>query len=214
MAEQLSHTTSRASETTDVGSHLTRIRRHRDERTGQYILSIDGEPLPLISASTPQPSVFTGIGAHQQHAYTATLLPVFPAAIPNRTGTKGAGSESEGPLEISQFLQFAPPWAATQLSQTQVTSIGREPGAELPINDPTVSRRHAQIACIRQRYMLHDLGSKNGTFVNDTRLKPDEVWMLNPNDRIRFGKGMTYIFQVHPAGSTTNQGPDTTVPWR
>lgn len=212
MAEQLSHMTSRMSETTDVGSHLTRIRRHRDEKTGQYILNIDAEPHTLISASAPQPSVFKGIGAHQQHAYTATLLPVLPAAI--ATSAKGAGSESGNPMEVSQFLKFAPPWAATQLSQTQITTIGREPGAHLSINDPTVSRRHAQIACIGQRYMLHDLDSKNGTFVNDTRLDPDEVWILNPNDRIRFGKGMTFIFQVHPSGPTTNQEPDTTMSWQ
>jgi len=206
MAEQLSHMTSSVSETTtDVGSHLTRFRRHRDERTGQYLLSIDGSPDKFISVSAPQPSVFTGIGA-QQHSYTATLLPIFPAAIPNSTSTKGADSGSGGAVEISQFLQFAPTWAATQLSQTEVTTIGREPSAQLSIIDPTVSRRHAQIACIRQHYVLHDLGSKNGTFVNDTRLEPNKVWVLNPNDRIRFGKGITYIFQVHPTGTITNQG--------
>ena len=159
------------------------------------MLSIDGEPynLPRISLSTPQPPIQTSTSAHQQHSYTATLLPIFPAAIQTRTGTEDTGEK---------LLQFAPSWAATQLNQTGITTIGREPGAHLTINDPTVSRRHAQIAYIRQRYVLHDLGSKNGTFVNDTRLEPDKVWLLNPNDRIRFGKGMIYIFQVYPTDFT------------
>jgi FHA domain len=196
MAEQLSHIMSRVGRTTDVGSHLTRFRKYRDERTGYYMLSIEGEPynLPLISVSAPQPPMQTSASAHQQHSYTATLLPIFPAAIQTCSGTEDTGEK---------FLQFAPPWTATQLSQTEVTTIGREPGANLCINDPTISRRHAQIACIRQRYVLHDLDSKNGTFVNDTRLEPDKVWLLNANDRIRFGKGMTYIFQVHPTDFTT-----------
>ncbi len=207
MAEQLSHITGRVGEPTDVGSHLTKFRKHRNERTGHFILSIDREPynLPLMSVSAPQPSVQPGINAHHQHSYTATLLPIFPAAMQSRPDIQDTGEK---------FLQFAPAWAATQLNQTGVTAIGREPSAELSINDPTVSRRHAEIAYIRQYYMLHDLSSKNGTFVNDTRLDPDKVWILNPNDRIRFGKGMTYIFQVHPAVSTTNQGPGTTMPWQ
>jgi len=209
MAEQLFHRTTRANEPVDVGTHLTWFRKHQDERTGHQMLSINGEPYNKPpnshSPSALQPSLQAGIPAYQQHSCTGTLLPIFPATVHNDTGTQNAGEE---------FLQCAPIWAATQLNQTGITTIGRDPSSNLSINDLTVSRRHAQIACIHQRYLLHDLGSKNGTFVNDVPLEPGTVWVLNPNDRIRFGKGLTFIFQVQPAGSLRNQEPNTTMPWR
>jgi len=175
MTEQLSQMMSRMNETTDVGSHLTWFRRHRDEKTGQYVLSVDECPYSLSPIM-------------------AALVPVFPAGLRNYTGKEDAG-------EMCQFLQFAPRWAGIQLKPTGVNTIGRESGADVLINHPTVSRRHAQIAYIRQHYVLHDSSSKNGTFVNGSRLEPDKVLVLNPNDRIRFGKGMVYIFQVYPTGS-------------
>jgi len=44
--------------------------------------------------------------------------------------------------------------------------IGREPDSDVQINDRQVSRRHAEITQTPQGYMLRDLGSKNGTFLN------------------------------------------------
>jgi hypothetical protein len=174
MTEQLSQMMSRMNDTTDVGSHLTWFRRYRDDKTGQYVLSAE----ECLNSLAP---------------IIAALVPVFPAGLRNYGGT-------EGVEETCQFLQFAPRWAGIPLKQTGVNTIGREPEADVIINHPTVSRRHAQIACIRQQFVLHDSGSKNGTFVNGSRLEPDKVLMLNPNDRIRFGKGMLYIFQVYSTG--------------
>ena len=45
------------------------------------------------------------------------------------------------------------------------------------------------------QYELHDLGSSNGTFVNDQRLEPGSASMLKQGDRIRFGK-VAYTFQA------------------
>ena len=45
-----------------------------------------------------------------------------------------------------------------------------------------VSRRHAEIRCEGARYVLRDLGSTNGTFVNGERIAGDHV--LEPGDRI------------------------------
>src|SRR5579884_4117984 len=101
MAEQLFHRMTRVDEPNDVGTHLTWFTKHLDERTGHHMLSIDGEPynIPLNSASALQPSAQTGIPAYQQHFYTATLLPIFPAAIHNGTGTQDADEK---------FLHCAP----------------------------------------------------------------------------------------------------------
>jgi pSer/pThr/pTyr-binding forkhead associated (FHA) protein len=80
------------------------------------------------------------------------------------------------------------------LSQTKVIAIGRQPGVPLLIDQGSVSRRHAEISYANGQYMLHDQGSTNGTFVNDTRVEPDKPYILKPNDLLRFGKLVTFRF--------------------
>jgi len=89
----------------------------------------------------------------------------------------------------------------TYLSQTKVTLIGRQDGATIPINHGSISRRHAEISFVNGQYVLRDLGSTNGTFVNDTRSEPNSVNILKSNDTLRFGNtpDIAFIFQVRQA---------------
>ena len=64
-------------------------------------------------------------------------------------------------------------------------SLGRDPSNDVHLNVPTVSRFHAQVERIGQRYRLTDLRSGNGTFVNDVRVQ-GEAW-LQPQDTLRIG---------------------------
>lgn len=64
-----------------------------------------------------------------------------------------------------------------------VINIGRRPDNHIIIDDPRVSRNHAQLRASRGRYVIFDLGSTGGTFVNGTRitqhvLKPGDVISL------------------------------------
>ena len=86
--------------------------------------------------------------------------------------------------------------ASTPLSQTRVMTIGRQEGIYLLIDHGSVSRRHAEISYDKGQYLLRDLDSSNGTFINDTRLERDQVHMLQANERIRFGKSAPYLFQA------------------
>lgn len=53
-----------------------------------------------------------------------------------------------------------------------VTTIGRErSAAQIVLRDPNVSRRHAQIAFDGRNWLLTDLGSTNGTLVNDVEVR-------------------------------------------
>src|SRR6266566_2694481 len=83
----------------------------------------------------------------------------------------------------------------TLLSQTKIMTIGRQAGAYLLIDNDSVSRRHAEISFANKQYVLRDLGSSNGTFVNEVRLEADKVYILKPDDRVRFGK-VKFMFQV------------------
>lgn len=63
--------------------------------------------------------------------------------------------------------------------------IGREPQCSLQLADESVSRRHAMLAFDGTNHILTDLGSTNGTYVNERRLKARRV--LAAGDRVRFG---------------------------
>ena len=64
--------------------------------------------------------------------------------------------------------------------------IGRDPGNDVVIPSPNVSRFHTQIEKVGQRYRVEDLRSSNGTYVNGERID-GSVW-LKPNDSIRIGQ--------------------------
>jgi Mg-chelatase subunit ChlD/pimeloyl-ACP methyl ester carboxylesterase len=65
-----------------------------------------------------------------------------------------------------------------------VLQIGREPSSELVLSDPQVSRIHARILQTSQGYVIEDLNSTNGTFVNGQRITTQ---YLRPGDRIQVG---------------------------
>ncbi|WP_242515878.1 SpoIIE family protein phosphatase [Sorangium cellulosum] len=63
--------------------------------------------------------------------------------------------------------------------------IGRAPGVQLTLDHYTVSRRHAELFCDPfGRWWIRDLGSTNGTLVNDERINEK---VLKPGDRIGIG---------------------------
>ncbi|HHU64296.1 MAG TPA: FHA domain-containing protein [Clostridiales bacterium] len=63
--------------------------------------------------------------------------------------------------------------------------IGRRGDCDIVIADPTVSSQHAGIYLDGRHYYLVDLGSKNGTYVNNRRIKRD--YKLKDGDIINVG---------------------------
>ena len=84
-----------------------------------------------------------------------------------------------------------------------VINIGRRLDNHIVIDDPRVSRAHAQLRIVRERFVLFDLNSSGGTFVNGQRA---EQSVLYPGDVISLA-GVTLIFgQDLPAGRVSKEG--------
>ena len=144
--------------------------------------SINPYALPIIS-----------VPVHTETNPTkAFLVPVLPGELIGVNQTvKEMGRECIDPL-----------WMETPLSPTMILTIGREPGSTLCISHLAVSERHAEITYATGRYLLRDLGSRNGTFLNDNRLDPFSVHVINPGDKIRIGTVMDYILEIREVNRT------------
>ena len=69
--------------------------------------------------------------------------------------------------------------------------LGREPQCEVMVDGPSVSRRHAQITSRDGEWDIEDLGSSNGTFVNDQRITSAK---LHNGDKVRLGSSeLTFV---------------------
>ena len=77
--------------------------------------------------------------------------------------------------------------------------IGRETGADLCIADASVSRRHSKIENYETGFVITDLESLNGTFVNDV---PVRSRRLEHGDRVRIGDSQ-FLFLIHEGDATS-----------
>ncbi len=67
--------------------------------------------------------------------------------------------------------------------------IGRDPRSDIPLpDDPLASRNHAMINLIHGQYVIHDMNSLNGTYVNNNPLAKGETAVLALGDTIVIGK--------------------------
>jgi predicted component of type VI protein secretion system len=81
--------------------------------------------------------------------------------------------------------------------------IGRDSSNSVAINDAEISRKHSRLSFQGGKYVIEDLGSTNGTFVNGQRLAGPVV--LKPGDVISLGEQIVLMYDA------INQDPGATV---
>jgi pSer/pThr/pTyr-binding forkhead associated (FHA) protein len=140
----------------------------------------------------------------------AALKPAAPAASgasPSETSTItiGGGFEPGEPSEKAEGLSTAdqaaidalPPGSALLvvrrgpnsgsrfLLDSETTTAGRHPSSDIFLDDVTVSRRHAEFVRNDDGFIVRDVGSLNGTYVNRDRI--DEATLAG-GDEVQVGK--------------------------
>jgi len=80
--------------------------------------------------------------------------------------------------------------------------IGRQAGNELTLRDSRISRQQAQILAVNGAWVLEDLGSRHGTYVNGEKVLRHE---LQPKDKIDFGMADSYHLTYVGEGATLEE---------
>lgn len=106
-----------------------------------------------------------------------------------------------GGSSVLLTLRGTPPLSAVRLAHEAVM-VGREPGCDLLLSDPTVSRRHARIWLEAGQVCIEDLGSSVGTYVNGARITRRTV---RPGDTVRFGARASYLVEIDGATNALAQ---------
>jgi serine/threonine protein kinase len=132
----------------------------------------------------------------------------FEALEENAARQPVATTQKQQPVVIGDDTALSNPaqqWALVNLKnedaekypiQGEEVMVGRDRTCQVVLSHPAVSRRHARITLSGNAYVLEDLKSANGTYVNNTRV---ERVKLKPGDIVRFGAdpSCSYVLRDH-----------------
>jgi ABC transport system ATP-binding/permease protein len=140
----------------------------------------------------------------QQVLQPPVATPPTPAPPARQAQTPPAAKPPSAPAQpvVIELMRSATGKLERIQITKDVTRLGREPGMEVAIEAAAavVSRRHAEIKRLNGQYMLFDLGSFNGTLLNEQRITSPTP--LYDGDRIQLGMGgpeLRFIDPAHPA---------------
>ncbi len=148
---------------------------------GTRLASGDSAPLPPVQDATA----------------TMNLRPAAEAEAEERPLDEDAAAAVDA-LPVGSALlvvQRGPSAGSRFLLDTEVTTVGRHPESDIFLDDVTVSRRHAEFRRTPQGFVVCDVGSLNGTYVNRDRI--DEV-VLAGGDEVQIGK-FRLVYFASPA---------------
>jgi len=151
------------------------------------------------------PSPYTAVpqGAPYGPDTTISLHAVqdAPDVEPRLSGADQAAVDALPAGSALLVVQRGPNAGARFLLDGDRTTAGRHPGSDIFLDDVTVSRKHAEFVRREGRFVVRDIGSLNGTYVQRDRI--DQA-VLREGDEVQIGK-FRMIF--HPSRRGTGAGP-------
>ncbi len=105
------------------------------------------------------------------------------------------------PTSALLLVQRGPAAGARFLLDAERTSAGRSPAAEIFLDDVTVSRKHVEFVRDGEDFVVRDVGSLNGTYVNRERI---DRAVLRSGDEVQIGK---FRMTFHPSPARHAEAP-------
>ncbi|UZN01481.1 FHA domain-containing protein [Cellulomonas sp. S1-8] len=139
--------------------------------------------LPAYRADGPDTTVSFG-------SLDPTELDIAPVGL---TGDEAAAVHALPPTSALLLMQRGPSAGARFLLDAESTTAGRSTKADIFLDDVTVSRKHAEFVRDGRQFVVRDIGSLNGTYVNRARI---DAAPLRPGDEVQIGK---YRMTFHPS---------------
>ena len=138
----------------------------------------------VVLADNPDEMVVRGVALE----YGAQMGMIQPGAslVIEQPSRLAPASEADSALEPAWRL-IDPEGQVYILEAGATTKVGRARAAHIWLDSEKVSRNHAEIHLSGDTLAVTDLGSTNGTFVNDERIQTRLPFLLNRAEKIRFG---------------------------
>jgi pSer/pThr/pTyr-binding forkhead associated (FHA) protein len=160
-------------------------------------------PAPAEAPAPPAPSPPTGAAVRLSH--TMHGLPVPAPVAPPRPVARASGAS----LPMATFLVRTGTLKGERLTvRVPVVNIGRADYNDIVLPEESVSGTHAKLTRREGVWMLSDVGSTNGTFIDGERLTGDAP--LTPGNVVRFGD-VSLMFEPTDDHLGTTQGTGTKV---
>ena len=139
-------------------------------------------------------------GSALEHSESTTTVTIAPV--------EGAGEVADDEIHVSLddlpegagmlVVKRGPNAGSRYLLDVDVTRAGRHPDSDIFLDDITVSRRHAEFAREANGYVVRDVGSLNGTYLNRERI---EEAALGNGDEVQIGKyKLVFLSASSPEG--------------
>jgi hypothetical protein len=127
-------------------------------------------------------------------------------SLGDTAGLPSLSSPEDSPLDNSSRAFLILKGSSIYNLKQSVINLGRRSDNQLIIDDPRVSRSHAQLRLIRGKYHLFDLNSTGGTFVNGERVRQK---ILKAGDVISLA-GVPIIFGIETLVPDSSPSQDST----
>lgn len=178
-----------------VAPHHARIEVTKDKIVligGEGKVIANGEPI-LGSRSLKDGDLFD-IGAYRFQMLESSVALSRIKRL-DKTATASLQGSIHAPGTVIPAIHFLSP-IKKSFRRTQLL-IGRSPGCDLVVKNQFVSSQHAELFVKEGHYMIRDLHSRNGTYVNDFKVTERP---LPPSGIIRFGQ-YSFPYQIESGSS-------------
>lgn len=197
-----------------MGQAETLVKPMAGSSQAETVVSSGGRPAPIAPSGNSAETVVSGGAPHAAGAAPTAVPGQHTAPSGDRTQIvmpSRPASEAPKPGEPAPAAPAAQPqtdmrklvgWLVSfDLQPTGLdfrlyvgkNKVGRNPGCDIVINKGWISDEHAMILHREGRFLLQDMLSANGTYVNDV-LVEDRIY-LNDNDIVRLGS-TTFKFKA------------------